>query len=512
MIRTTPKNAARRLEKPARTWLALASAAVLLAGCAGVRHDPLPAVPVPAQWAGAPVASMNPPAMPGPNAGAATSGVSMASNASNPVDPVDPVDPLAAAIAPEFWRAFGDPVLDRLIAEVLAVNTDLAAAGIRAYRAQLQSGLADTNLTPSVSVNGKGGVSRTLDTQTMARSSSLNATAQYEVDLWGKLAAQRDAARWEYEATQADREAARLSIISQTAQYYWTLGYLNQIIAYSQSNIAYAERVVALARSRYAAGAVSALDVAQAEQSLADQRATLTQQLQQRTENRNALAILFDRAPEQMAAEPSTLPTQALPDVPAGLPAELLGRRPDLRAAEWRLRESLANVDVTRTGFYPTFSLTGSLGTTSSTLERVLSNPIAALGAGLTLPFIQWNTMQLQIKVSQTQYEENVVNFRKSLYTALSEVENALSARDQLTRESEQRVLSLAQAQRAESLLRSRYLAGAIDIQPWLQQQKSLRDSQAAEAQVRLNRLNNRMALYKALGGAGNSVDANSPA
>ena len=109
---------------------------------------------------------------------------------------------------------------------------------------------------------------------------------------------------------------------------------MNQIIAYSQSNIAYAERVVALARPRYAAGAVSALDVAQAEQSLADQRATLTQQLQQRTENRNALAILFDRAPEQMAAEPSTLPTQALPDVPAGLPAELLGRRPDLRAAE----------------------------------------------------------------------------------------------------------------------------------------------------------------------------------
>ncbi|WP_353189931.1 efflux transporter outer membrane subunit [Pandoraea pnomenusa] len=471
-----------------RTVLALASAAALLAGCAGVRHDPLPAVPVPAQW---------------------TSGADAQATTAAPAR-------AAAVIAPDFWRAFGDPVLDRLIADVLAANPDLAVAGIRVYRAQLQAGLADTNLTPSVTVQGSGGVKRTLDTHTMSRNSALSASANYELDLWGKLAAQRDVAQWEYEATEADLQATRLYIIGQTAQYYWTLGYLNQIIAYSESNIAYAERVVALARSRYGAGAVSALDVAQAEQSLADQRATLTQQLQQRTENRNALAILFDRPPEQVAPEPSTLPTQALPAVPAGLPAELLGRRPDLRALELRLRESLGNVDITRTSFYPTLTLTGSLGTASNSLERVLMNPVASLGAGLALPFIQWNTMQLQIKVSKSQYEENVVNFRKSLFTALSEVENALSARDQLTRESEQRVLSLTQAQRAEALQRSRYLAGAIDIQPWLLQQRSLRDSQAAEALVRLNRLNNRMTLYKALGGAGNASDvgtnASSPA
>jgi NodT family efflux transporter outer membrane factor (OMF) lipoprotein len=478
-----------RIPDLTRTALALASAAALLAGCAGVRHDPLPVVPVPAQWAGA------------------TSETAATQTAPTGAATATTATTATAVIAPDFWRAFGDPVLDRLIADALAVNNDLAAAGIRVYRAQLQAGLADTNLTPSVSIDGKGVVSRRLDTHAMSSSSVLNATASYELDLWGKLAAQRDAARWEFEATEADREAIRLSLIGQTAQYYWTIGYLNQIIGYSESNIAYGERVLALARSRYAAGAISALDVAQAEQALADQRAALTQQLQQRTETRNALAILFDRAPEQAADEPSTLPTQALPAVPAGLPAELLGRRPDLRAAELRLRGTLANVDVTRTSFYPTFTLTGALGTTSSTLERVLTNPIGTLGAGVTLPFIQWNTMQLQIKVSKTQYEEAVVTFRKSLFTALSEVENALSARDQLARESEQRALSLSQAQRAEALLRSRYLAGAIGIQPWLQQQKLLRDSQGAEAQVRLNRLNNRMTLYKALGGAGNVAD-----
>ncbi|VVD90061.1 Toxin and drug export protein A [Pandoraea iniqua] len=466
-----------------RTLLALAaSAAVLLSGCAGVRHDPLPAVPVPAQWSGtaAPVST------------AAAAGTATAP---------------APLMAPDFWRAFGDPVLDRLIADVLAANNDLAAAGIRVYRAQLQAGLADTNLTPGVTVQGNGQVSRTLDTHRMSRGSQLQVQVSYELDLWGKLAAQRDAARWEADATDADREATRLSLISSTAGFYWQIGYLNEQIAYAEANIAYAERTLALVRSRYAAGAVSGLDVAQTEQNLSQQRAAITQLVQQRTENRNALAILFDRPPEQSAPEPSALPAAALPVVPAGLPAELLSRRPDVRAAEWRLRGFLANADVTRTSFYPTFTLTGQAGTTSTNLSSALMNPVGSLGLGLALPFIQWNTMQLQIKVSQTQFDEAVVLFRKTLYTALGEVENALSAREQLTREGEQRTLSLAQAQRAETLARSRFLAGATGVQLWLDQQQRVRDAQSADALVRLNRLNNRMALYKTLGGGGSASD-----
>ncbi|MBJ9881532.1 TolC family protein, partial [Burkholderia cenocepacia] len=205
--------------------------------------------------------------------------------------------------------------------------------------------------------------------------------------------------------------------------------------------------------------------------------------------------------PPPRAAEPAALPDAAPPDVAAGLPASLLGRRPDLRAAEFRLRESLAQVDATRTSFYPTFTLTGSAGTTSTSLERVLTNPVGTLGLGLALPFIQWNTMQLQIRVSKSQYEEAVVGFRQRLYTALAEVENALSARVQLEREAEQRTLSLAQAQRAERLAAARFAAGATAVQPWLDQQQVLRSAQSADELTRLNRLNNQMKLYRALGG-----------
>ena len=165
-----------------------------------------------------------------------------------------------------------------------------------------------------------------------------------------------------------------------------------------------------------------------------------------------------------------------------------------------RLRETLANVDATRTGFYPTLSLTGSLGTASSALLSLLRNPVAILGAGLSLPFIQGNPTQLAIRVSETQYEEAVVNYRQRWYTALAEVEGSLSARTQLLAEEEQLRLATAQAQRAESIARTRYKAGVTDLQLWIDAQASLRNTERSLAANRLNQLNNQAGLYKALG------------
>jgi NodT family efflux transporter outer membrane factor (OMF) lipoprotein len=409
-----------------------------------------------------------------------------------------------AAAMPEtrWWTAFNDPQLDTLIDSALRTNNDLAAAGIRVQRAQLQAGLANTNLTPGVAGQVQAG--RTFDLkrgETVGSTSSSQVTLSYELDLWGRLYALRSFADWELKATESDRQAAALALVGTTAELYWKTGYLNQRIALSEAGIEDGRRILALVRVKYAAGAVSGLDVAQAGQNLASQEAAHTQLLQQRVEARNALAILFDRPPEAMAAEPAQLPTADLPAIDAGLPASLLGRRPDLRAAEQRLRRSLANVDATRTGFYPTLSLTGSLGTSSTALGQLLRNPVGALGAGLVLPFLQWNTARLTVAVSQTQHEEAVVGFRQSLYTSLSEVENALSSRTQLRDESEKLVLALQQAQRAETLSEVRYRAGATALQPVLDAKDRRRGAEVSLAQNRLNQLNATMTLYKALGG-----------
>lgn len=399
-----------------------------------------------------------------------------------------------------WWKNFDDPQLDALVDQALRANNDFAVAAIRVRRAQLQAGLVDTNQTPAVAVGASVVATRTFDPPATNHSGGVSAALSFEVDLWGKLASQRDAARWEAQATEADCQAFALSLVGSTTHLYWQLAYLNQLLTLNAGDIDYARQTLTLVRAKYAAGALSALNTAQAELDLATQEASRTQLIQQRVETRHALAILLNLPPESDVAELSELSNAPMPPVAAGIPAEILANRPDMNAAEWRLRESLANVDVARTSFYPAFTLTGSLGTASTTLVNLLRNPIATLGAGLSLPFVQWNTMQLSIRVSETQYEEAVVNYRQRLYTALAEVENSLSARTQLLAEEEKLRLAVAHARRAESIAKFRFQSGFTDLQQWLYAQAGLRNAERSLVLNRLNQLNNMVSLYKSLG------------
>ncbi|GFE62777.1 efflux transporter outer membrane subunit [Geobacter sp. AOG2] len=407
----------------------------------------------------------------------------------------------AVASREKWWEGFGDPLLNELIERALKTNNDLAAAAIKVRRAQLSSRLTDTNLTPTVSVEGSSNISRDLKRHADTQTHSVTGSLSYEVDLWGRLAAARDSSRWEAQATEVDRQSTALSLIGTTAADYWQVAYLNQLIATSEASIAYAEKTLELVEVKYRAGAVSGIDLVQARQTVATQKADLASLVRQRAEARNALAILFDQAPEKSVPERTALPDGPLPEVAAGLPASLLGQRPDVHAAELRLREYLANVDATRANYYPTFTLTGSLGSSSTSLANVLQNPVAALGAGLTLPFLQWNTMRLNVKISEADYEVAVVNFRQTLYAALSDVENALTGRTQYEAEGKQLEDALALAKRSEQLAEVRYRAGYTAVQLWLDAQESRRSAEKTLAANRLNRLKNLMTLYQALGG-----------
>lgn len=403
-----------------------------------------------------------------------------------------------------WWKTFNDPQLDALVDQALRRNNDLTAAALRSRRAQLQAGLIATNLTPYVSVGANSGATRYFDPTTTLHSSGMNASVSYEADLWGKLASQRDSAVWAAQASRSDCLSVATNLTVTTARLYWQLAYLNQLLTISDADIDYAERTLNVVRAKHEAGAVSALNVSQAELNLSTQQAMRTQLAQQRVEVRHALAILFDQPPQTPIAERSTLPETALPAIAPGLPAEILANRPDLQAAEMRLRESLANVDATRSSFYPTLTLTSSLSTASSTLLDFVRNPVATLGTGLILPFVQWNTRQLSVRTSENQYEEAVVNFRQTLYSALAEVEDRLSARTQYLAEAEKLELALNQARRAESISQTRYLAGATEVQLWLDAQQRLRSAERSVVSNRFNQLNNQANLYRALGlGAG---------
>ncbi|MES2185683.1 MAG: efflux transporter outer membrane subunit [Pseudomonadota bacterium] len=408
--------------------------------------------------------------------------------------------PDARTLTGSWWTAFGDPALNRLVEQALTRNNDLAAAAIRVRRAQLQAGLADAALRPTVNGSLTTSAGRALDGGPTVRTSGANLGASYEVDLWNRLGSQRYIARWEAQATAQDREASAQALTGTTATLYWQLAYLGQRIDAGADSVAYAERTAALVQAQYHAGAVSSLEVAEAAQNAAAQRAAQTQLEQQRVEAANALALLFDGQTPAVPV-PRLLSATALPPVAEGLPASLLARRPDLRAAELRLRSSFAGIDATRASYYPALSLTGALGTSSPRLGSVLQNPVATLGAGLTLPFLQFNQMRLAIGVSRTQYEEAVAAFRQTLYQALADTDNALSARRQYAGQAVQLEASLDAARTAERLYAVRYRVGAVALRIWLDAQERRRSAENALAENRYNRLANHALLLRVLGG-----------
>ncbi|HEX7634997.1 MAG TPA: TolC family protein, partial [Noviherbaspirillum sp.] len=376
-------------------------------------------------------------------------------------------------------------------------------------RARLQAGLTARNALPQVNASAGVNDSRNLRGDTNAsRSYSTSAGVSYEVDLWGKLSRQREAAQWEAQATEEDRKSATLSLIGTTMGLYWKLGYLNQRIVLSVQSIGYAQQALSMARVKYEAGAITLLDVLQAEQALASQRADLAQLKHQREESRNALALLFDGPPGKSFAEPQQVPDGPYPSIDAGLPARLLSRRPDLQAAELRLRQALASADTSRMNFYPSISLTGNLGSGSAALVSLLSNPAATLGAGLALPFVQWQEMKLNGRIAQADYERSVINFRQAFYRALGDVENALSQRKQLAEQADYLDKTLATAYKAERIAEVQYRAGSVPIKTWLDAQESRRSASSAVAANRLDRLIACVALYQTLGGDASAAAA----
>ncbi len=403
-----------------------------------------------------------------------------------------------------WWNAFEDPILNQLVDEALVRNNDLAAAALLVQRAQLRADQADSDLLPSAAVRGGASLNRDLGNNDKGENRNFftSATVGYEIDLWRKMANTADAAHWEMLATEEDRTSAALALTGTTATLYWQIAYFNQLLATVDASIAYAARALALAEVRTKAGAATRIDVLEAQRALANQKAARTSLLQQRVEVRNALAILFDGPPRTLAiTEPDNLSGATLPEVTAGLPASLLARRPDLRAAEARLRAALATTEATRAAWYPAINLSGSLGTSSEALSRLVRNPIGTLAADLTLPFIQWHDMQRNIRISETDYQVAVINFRQTLYNALAEVENSLSARRQFLLRGEQLELVLETALQVEEIYRVRYQAGTVPIKAWLDAQENRRQAETALAENRLNLLLNHITLCKALGG-----------
>jgi multidrug efflux system outer membrane protein len=431
-----------------------------------------------------------------------------------------------AAVPPlEWWRRFRSAELTDLMEQASAANFDIAAAVARIVQADAQARIAGAALLPTLNANLEAQRTRTPATISTGSTSSRRPSAversmftaalnaSYQLDFWGKVRAQIRAADYSALASRFDREVVALSALVSVANTYFLVLEAQDRLRVARENLTSSERILKLIQDRFNQGTASSLDVAQQASLTAIVRASIPPLMEQIEQNKATLALLVGRAPENLAVRGGSMYRLAIPRVSPGLPSELLTQRPDIREAELRLASADANVYAARAAFLPSIQLTGQGGFESAAL-RTLFGPHAlfyTVAASLTQPIFQGGLLLGQLDLQKGMREELLQDYRKAVVSAFTDVERALVAVQQTSRQEALQRQAVAEARRAFELSEERLRGGTIDLTVVLQTEQTLFQQEDVLAQVRFARLEATVALFQALGG-GWFIDREPPA
>lgn len=424
----------------------------------------------------------------------------------------------SARLPAAWWTVFHDATLDSLEARALRDNPGVQAAAQRLLQAQAQLGVVRAGQLPGVSVGA--GVS---NARTSAETSqglalggrsiegnnySVGASLSYELDLWGRVRRVVEASDAQALAAQDDRDGVILLLSSQVASSYWQLRGLDAERAILESALATRRESQELVEARFNAGLSNELDVSRARIERANAEADLHEVQRQRNLVEHALATLVGSTPSAplLAAQMDTTAAQLPqpPAIPVGLPASLVGQRPDLAASVAQLKAANAQIGVAEGAFYPALSLTGNFGYASQSLNDLTNGDARQFSAGplaLSLPIFDGGRNRANLALAQARYDEALANHRTKLLTALREVEDALSDLQQRQQQGDVQARSQQAAARALLVAQARYERGVSTYLDVTDAQRSTLAADRAAAQIRTQRLLATVAVARALGG-----------
>jgi multidrug efflux system outer membrane protein len=416
-----------------------------------------------------------------------------------------------------WWTAFDDPTLTALVDEALANNLDLAAAIARIDLARAQVLLAQSSLFPDARL----GVDAGRDRQSMVGRNPIEfggnpigsdyrvaLNASYEIDLWGKFRTATRAAQSDLLATQYARETVRIAVAAEVARTYFSLLAADAQLSLLNNTLAAREETVALQRDRYQAGVIGDYDFKQAEAERAAVASDIALVQRLDAQNESALTVLLGRSPRavfepQVTRDVDTVRLLAVPAIPAGLPSDLLVRRPDIRQVEAQLAAASMRIDVARADYYPSLSLTGTYGTESGVLRNLFTGPalIWGIAGSLVQQVVGLKAIEANVDAQAARREALLVNYRQTVQAAFRETHDALVAnrttRDALVAQAERRT----KVAEALALADLRYTSGyspyleVLDTQRQLLQAQTLQILAARDVRLAL------VDLAKALGG-----------
>ena len=426
------------------------------------------------------------------------------------VGSVSPAVNAAAPADPQWWRLYNDPVLDGLIADALGANTDLRVAVAHLERARANLSGAKSDRLPQTQLNASITDQRLTDWQTLGQgrrywSVDTGLNVSYEVDLFGRVKRNVEAARGDWQAAEADRDAVMVAVVADTVRAYADATASAQQVAVAHRTVDLLDKSVRVTSARVEAGRSEKLDLIRIT-TLRDQRRADVAPLEaERDAALFRLATLTGRTPHDLPAEvmsATALPTIDQP-IPIGDGAALIARRPDVRAAERRLAADTARIGVATSELYPHISLGGQAGSTSAGLSDVFGGgPFRWLFG----PLISWNfpnvaATRAKIAGARADTQASLATFDGTVLTALQETETALSAYAHEIDQHQALVAARDEAQRAANVTIARQKEGTIDFLTVLDAQRTLADTQAdlaaSDARIAFAQID----LFKALGG-----------
>jgi NodT family efflux transporter outer membrane factor (OMF) lipoprotein len=413
-----------------------------------------------------------------------------------------------------WWTLFKDPILNRLVDRALAQNLDLAAADARIQQSRASARTALANRLPSAQGSGFANVQRDSREASGNPSSASGASyrlysgqldASWELDLFGGLRRAQTAASRDLDAAEANFAATRVSLVAEIADTYVRLRALQERLAQARATVVAQQDAVSLSRSRFQAGLVSELDVAQAEALLADFRAVIPGLQTDIQDRRNQIAQLVGTIPAEVAADLN--PHRSIPATPVvpgiGVPSDLLRRRPDIIEAERRAAAASERIGQQVAEYFPKISLLGTLGLQSRDVATLFTGGAGLISAG---PSIQWRLLdfaRIDAEVARAEgvEKERLALYRAAILTAMKEVDTGLVRLRGGTQEQTVRARSVAAQVRARDIARDQYTRGLTQLLPVLDAQRRVNDAQDALIRAREVRATAAIALFKALGG-----------
>jgi multidrug efflux system outer membrane protein len=426
----------------------------------------------------------------------------------------------AAWPAADWWRGFNSADLNALIDAARAHNFDIAAAVARVRQADAQVRIAGAPLLPALNGTanaswqheglGTGSSSR-LGSSAFGGSNSsfdfhtygVGLSAAYELDFWGHNRAARQSAVASAMFSRFDQQTVALTVVTSVANTWFTALSLADRLAVARGNLADAEQTLAVIQGRFDAGTANRLDIAQQEALVAGERALIPSFISQLEQELIALGILTGQPPERITVQPGTLTELDLPVVAAGLPSDLLVRRPDVASAEAQLVAQNFSITEARAAFFPSIQLTASAGYQAAALNRLVTpgGALASLAEGLTLPIFDGGTLRGQLDLAKGRYDELLADYRKAVVQAFTDVDTALTAWRYATEQERLQRIAVETARMAATIARAQMEAGTVDITTVLTTETTLFSDEDTLVQVRLARAQALLNLYKALGG-----------